>query len=1607
MGTVPYVERNGHRSCLADHKPLPEEPISIACFRRGPTAEPALTTACSAPRELAHSERRAFALIRVNVLAVPALVLMSLVLASSDAIADEPFNPLQQFFETLLPPDSKEPVPEKPERTRSEPTPYDVISSDPLDGRAPHDSASANWLKQAYILIQDEDWERAARLISQVLERAGGRVVRLRSGEISPVATEAAELFSSLPAEIRREYRLRDEGVAAAMLRDAVAQGRSELLTQISERYAYTPAGASALTLLIARHIDHGRFALAARLLERQRRRGSAGSISALSKAVFAATASGEDTSAQEIIETANEDWQRELGRVAELGRQFRTKHNAGSRLPLADWRYDGGVPVRNARAPKCDPLLLARWDHPLTFDRSVAERIELLEGDVRQTTALVPVCRPIAVRGNIVFRTLRGLSVVSAETGRLIWESSPANSLEAVLAAGDSTEAEDNPSLFQNRRSQFDAWVENLDINQYPATSFLYRDDALGALSSDGARVFTIEKSGTVDDRQADLRRRGARSSRRTTLNNSLNQLAAYDLRTGRVLWRAGGTAVGDVFDGDLAGCHFFGPCLPDDGELLVVGEKDREIRLYALDPISGTRLWSTLLAYSETGIEQDPARARWAAPVAVKEGVIVCPTTLGWVAAVNRVGRRLLWAGAVKEADTRNRSRFRRQVTVTADKTIGQRWLSSPPVINGSNVIIAVPEEDSLICLDLFDGTVRWKKPRGSALAFCGTAEGLVFLTSSNLVVAIDAADGTTEWRVSLSNSNDRTAGGAFLAGDQLLLPLDAGRLWVIDPMTGKVLARRKALSGGLKLGSLVSYKDRLYSLSSQGMTAFENPGLLDEEIRRAMVADDEQAEAKFRQAQLLMLDQKFESALGLLGEIDAAAPGPVLRNEIRFARIAALKALISTNPVERADLLPRLRSISESDAELRAVDIFEIEIAVASGNPSAAVNACLAVARNSDLDAMLPRPDRYRVRLGNWLAGQIRGAYFAASLNEQRKIDSIIEREIRNAEDAEGNDGYRLELADLFAFRPSGQELRLRVAKRLAEAGRHEEAFAQLDHIQDAARGAADRKSPGDDAVSQAGDARFSKELADRVERFRQELADAQASAAQIAEVPAGWEDYEVAIKVEGYTRSTGYVSLAIEGATADFFQRHSFQVDTSNNRLIVLGPNGSRVVQSYSLRSGERSYTPRAKAVGNRIYLLYNDFVHCIAVREARMLWARGPSDRRNSSRLRSPGRRQTMTLLPFSNFANSKGLIREAKMAGIMPVANERIVCVQSLRTLEVFDALSGRLLWARDGLSSGSTVTATTRAVFLLEGGSEWKAFDAINGRPLALDQITRLVNASVATVGPYLVVAHRGRTGSAFGIFPIDVATPRLFLFDPVAGQSGWVPDVPLASAVRVGLLADGRMVLVDRDNSVALVDFHERSVSNLGDVPASLFQGNVRSALCFSTTESLFLIVNRGNQYTYYSGGVPTFFVDGQMTGLALDGSGQRWSKRVKGTLPLSDVDRTPVFIFIDRSLRQKFGTSYWTADITAVDRHTGDTVGEASMPGRSHFNPSAVRIDLQREFVELQTYNGNLRFSRFDKEPAEESEPGEGSKSAENSATGNSETGAEEGSGPNDPR
>ncbi|HEV3021655.1 MAG TPA: PQQ-binding-like beta-propeller repeat protein, partial [Pirellulales bacterium] len=694
---------------------------------------------------------------------------------AKDAPADEAKkparNPLTDLIKRGL--QSGKPKPNEAEATKLPASPEAAArrkaNRHAFDPRAPYDKRADDWMRKALAHIKSGQWKDALELLQKIVDLPEDTLHRTEAGTWVSLRTESQRLFGTAPAEMLDAYRVQFGGLARQLLAEAMRTGDLAAFGRVAQKYFHTEAGYEAADRLGSLHFDRGEFPLAAHWFAAlwQARAPVTRHPLWRSKAAFAMQQAGQAELSREIFDNSPATATASVilgGQSREAGAWLAStrKVRRPEETALTEWPVFYGTSRRTGFATGGEPLLLPRWRLATTESHPVRMQIEhLIEDLADQGTTPLPMLFPTMVGGKVVFRTLHGVQVVDAATGRPLWRTEESQPVERLVSGGaGQIDNEVNGAFFPGAmmRRGMQVWnnggfVGGNTGENGPLSNLLYRNANFGIISSDGQRLFVVDDPAYLTSRQPANPWGFDQSGGAAT--QSASRLNAYNLESGHPEWEIGGPASGEPFDPPLAGYFFFGAPVADGGELFVVGESTAgetsgQIHLICLNPRTGDKRWSQPIAASEVAIEKDTGRRWWTAQVAAGDGILVCPTSVGWLIAVDRVTHSILWGYRSLAPGPRN------NVTGMADNEVqqmvphvalGGAWGPAPPVIADGRIIYTPSEAQVLVCLDEYTGKELWTKPRANFQYLAGVFNHEVVLVGRDAVASFKL-DGTASW-------------------------------------------------------------------------------------------------------------------------------------------------------------------------------------------------------------------------------------------------------------------------------------------------------------------------------------------------------------------------------------------------------------------------------------------------------------------------------------------------------------------------------------------------------------------------------------------------------------------------------------------------------------------------------------------------------------------------------------------------------------------------------------------------------------------------------------------------------------------------------------------
>jgi outer membrane protein assembly factor BamB len=806
---------------------------------------------------------------------------------------------------------------------------------------------------------------------------------------------EAERILGELPVAGQELYELRFGAKAKQLLDIATAARDRSQLREISRRYLHTDAGLDATMLLGQMNLSEGKavgaMAILRRLAAIPKARKRFGDPLMVSLAQAEALAGRKESAVEHLI-IASKNGNVALsvdagpGRpeddpTAWLERQFGRLAIQPDSGDQSLWIANGGPTSRGAGRGNL-PLSRVRWDVPTTTSRPQQRSLEQFEEEGGAEVP-PPSWQPIKVGDQLLMRTTERLMAVDFETGIRIWEfpwsNGPKNKDTEFMEVEQFGNADEARELLIQR---------------------VWNDLPYGRMTSDGKRVFLLDKLGEVE--MAQINQFGMPMIRgRRPADTSSNSLVALDLSTeGKLLWTRGKEAI-EPAENNLAEAFFLGPPLPVEGLLYQLAELAGDIYLLALDPESGRELWRQQILGNDGGrVSTDPLRRIGGAMPAYSDGILVCPTGAGAVVAIDLTSRSLLWGYNFSADDTnisflQNRRNFR---AAPRQSDMLDRWLDGTPTVCDGIVLITPVERDRIYALDLVTGTEPWAPLlRNDFRYLAGCRDGQFFLVASNRMQAYSLASGKPTWPTAAILPSGELISGTGVFGDGVYyLPTSTGNIVAVDLATGKIVQRR---SVGYGLGNLLADGNSIVSQTATDLSVAFAEAPLRNIVDQRLQTDADDQWAMVRKGELLLESGERDQAVEWLLRAREGAPQDeevrmllvdALLTAIRNGRrpdpetTALLDQLIEMAP-QRVELL-RLKSLAALDEQqpIQAVEnLIELSQIVLREEQ---------VRRGGKPQFFASGPD-LQIALDPWIAAQLRRAIQGAEATDSERIREIV--------------------------------------------------------------------------------------------------------------------------------------------------------------------------------------------------------------------------------------------------------------------------------------------------------------------------------------------------------------------------------------------------------------------------------------------------------------------------------------------------------------------------------------------------------------------------------------------------------------------------------------
>lgn len=910
-------------------------------------------------------------------------------------------------------------------------------------------------LSRAQVAVDEQRYSDAVAEIGEVLNSTGSDDFFLGApgsadAQIS-LKTEALALLGAMPVKGRKMYELQYGADAKVALESALNANDLTQLTDVSRRFFQTKAGYEATLILGRYQLDQGRPLAAALTLKRVADVPTAQSQYDPELSVLLATcwlhANQPAEAKQTLVSLKSRLPQAKVRLVDREIPLFDREANAlvwlqeivgGSRssFPSAatQWVLYRGDEKRNAQSSSGIPLLNYNWKLPTANDPTDLARINQLYQKLRNSDEpLLCALQPLVVQNYAVVRQPESdkLIGINLTNGKRTWiyppfdDNAPTQQARQVLNSRGSPQSNTREQTLKQR---------------------IWDDNAFGQVSSDGRQVYLIDELAAAPINGVNMPNvaigRGGVRLPTTNSPRASNLLVALDLvKQGSLVWIVGG-ATGD--NPALSGAFFLGAPLPVGDQLYALAEFNGEIRLVCLDARTGNLEWKQPLAtIEEPQIPNDPNRRLAAASPSLGDGILVCPTSAGAVAAVDLTTRTLRWGYQYKRTDVNGSQRvagFRQPFMPPTSNVPVAKWLDATVTIADGCVVLTPPESNQLHCLDLLTGKAKWSPMGREDMLFVACIhKGKIILVGRNRVRAINLSDGKPAWSAPLQLEGEVSVGRGYYSDSFYFLPISGQQICKIDLEAGSIVSRAQT---EVELGNLVCYQDQLISMSPQSVTSFVLLSeRLEKQLEQRLAANPLDVEALSIKAQILLQANKADESLSLLRRAAALAPDRTTVSDLLVKVMMVLvrkdlpahvgltdelNKLVTDASLRREMLRWRVQGLTEQsrldDAFSSLLELADQELA------SAATTAPLAAPQPIERDR--------NVRIDRWLQGQLRQIMSKADAPLKTRITSELKARLERASAVGGVHVLRMFL-NLFASHEAADGARLVLIERLIAA------------------------------------------------------------------------------------------------------------------------------------------------------------------------------------------------------------------------------------------------------------------------------------------------------------------------------------------------------------------------------------------------------------------------------------------------------------------------------------------------------------------------------------------------------------------------------------------
>lgn len=444
-------------------------------------------------------------------------------------------------------------------------------------------------------------------------------------------------------------------------------------------------------------------------------------------------------------------------------------------------WFLSQGNIQRNRSINASLPYLNPRWSHPIARSQKSKPLETLRHWETKQnrenlSTAVANT--PIAIENLIIYRDFEGIRAVNLKSGTTSWIFKSDGSLNSLI------------DRVENQTPSHSTYSQNLPLDKFYYYSSLY-----GSLSSNGQHVFAIDYLPNLTPQIQPQLNLGIRRriSHFPLVSQRGNRLLALPVKPKLVrsiddesIKKPSASSKESALQTkptwSIDGYYFLGAPLPVGNHIYAVAEHNSQISILCINPRNGSIYWKQGIAYVNQPIHSDRNRAHKQCPLASSQGIIVCPTQIDTLVAIDATNGDLLWNYYYGEGDHYRRISQKRYY---APVSFGHQGLTSVPVIDKHRVFYLPSGSPFIHCMELKSGVPLWNEvPREDGEFIAAVVDQTVLVVGSDYCRGRHIEDGRELWHLHVGP----VTGKGVLSRNNYLLPIKSGSLLSIHIPSGK---------------------------------------------------------------------------------------------------------------------------------------------------------------------------------------------------------------------------------------------------------------------------------------------------------------------------------------------------------------------------------------------------------------------------------------------------------------------------------------------------------------------------------------------------------------------------------------------------------------------------------------------------------------------------------------------------------------------------------------------------------------------------------------------------------------------------------------------------